>query len=758
MINSLADIPSVAAYLRRIGAEVRSMRVAIIKETRGKYWKDICTIKMSPDGKIECSPPGNEPTDAEAAAILQECANVIWPTHKTVKRLHSLPPELENEESENIFRFYDMEGNIVMIQVRKEHKEGKNYLPWTFWSDNIWRQMEPPGSLPIWGIEQLKTHEVAFIHEGAKAARAMREMIAQETPVMKEKYAKHPWARELDHAAHLGWIGGAENPKRTDWSELMKYGVKRVYIVSDNDFAGVKAVAEISFRLKVPTFHIQFTSEWPASFDLADPFPRSMFSQIKDDYYYTGPSFRACTHPATWATDIVPNPRGKPSYVLRDVFKEMWAYVETADMFVCLELPDIVRTETVLDKVLAGFSHTSKTCSLIVKAYTGRSTRLAYRPDHKGKLVTDSQSSAINLHAPTQIKSQPGDISPFLEFMDYMFPNPSERREVIRWCATLIARLEIRMEYGLLLVSERQGVGKTTLGAAILAPLVGMGNVAFPTEDQVSHSEFNGWIANKRLCVINEIYGGASFKAYHRLKSLITDKDIEVNEKYQRTYTVENWAHILACSNSTKALKVEEDDRRWFYPQVTEDKWPREKFEMFYKWLNSGGLSIIKDWAEKYGDYVGRGEPAPMTGRKKDLIAASRSEAQQEAVALTEVLVRKKVPIVLAMKDIVGWVRSGVQGKVYDSDLELRKAMKDVGAFWLDERVVVSGLGQYVCMNSAALTELRAICEIRSMKNTLSIVFPDGLEKAEIKMLRGKITDLIRTLVQSPSTFIESRM
>ena len=36
------------------------------------------------------------------------------------------------------------------------------------------------------------------------------------------------------------------------------------------------------------------------------------------------------------------------------------------------------------------------------------------------------------------------------------------------------------MLYGLLLVSETQGVGKTTLGERILAPLVGWHNVSVP--------------------------------------------------------------------------------------------------------------------------------------------------------------------------------------------------------------------------------------------------------------------------------------
>jgi len=55
-----------------------------------------------------------------------------------------------------------------------------------------------------------------------------------------------------------------------------------------------------------------------------------------------------------------------------------------------------------------------------------------------------------------------------------------DRIELMRWCATLIARPDIKMNYGVLLISETQGVGKSTLGEKILAPLIGKLNASFP--------------------------------------------------------------------------------------------------------------------------------------------------------------------------------------------------------------------------------------------------------------------------------------
>jgi hypothetical protein len=160
---------------------------------------------------------------------------------------------------------------------------------------------------------------------------------------------------------HLGYTGGALSPGRTDWSVLAKEGIKRAFIVADNDRPGRSAVPKIAEQLHMPTCAVQFTSEFPASFDLADPFPDTMFSDDTMHRYYTGPTFHQCLHIATWATDLVTPEKGRPYPVLRDSFKEMWAYVEEIDEFVSKESSPIVRPAAILDRMLAPFSHTSET-------------------------------------------------------------------------------------------------------------------------------------------------------------------------------------------------------------------------------------------------------------------------------------------------------------------------------------------------------------------------------------------------------------
>jgi hypothetical protein len=710
-LQSLLDIPSIREYLSSINAEVRSIRTAVVKEEHGHYWTDVATIKFDKTGFVSINKEkfaGLAPDEDMAKRIADEAAEWIWPNLKFVKRWvpASEPEELRTADERRVFTFYTLDGNIHMKQLRtdKPRTGEKSYIAFTLWDDDVIRMLEPDGPLPMWGIEQLKDYSIVFLHEGAKAARRMAEMVAGKSEKARAELANNPWGHELAGAAHLGWIGGSDNPYRTDFSQLKKHGVTKVFIVGDNDPKGQAVVQPISKNIDLPTYHVQFGDQWPSSWDMGDDWPEEMFSLIGNDRYYIGPSFRAALQPATFATKQIATKTktgkpGKSITVLRDHFKAQWVYVPDNDVFVNVEFPNMRYQEPIANKRLASFSDVNNTCSLIVREYSGAHMKLTYRPDIEGRLIIDRETTAVNLHTPTMIEPKFGDPAPWIEFLSYMFPNESERKEVERWCATLIERVDVRMEYGLLLVSEAQGIGKTTLGGKVLAPLVGTINAGFPSEKDVVESGFNGWLANKRLIVIGEIYSGHSWKAYNTLKSSITDKDVEVNEKFHRPYKSENWAHVIACSNSKRALKMEEDDRRWFYPEVTEKRWPKKKFDEFHQWLMGGGLQIIRHWARQYGDYVSTGERAPMTERKKSLIADSRSEAQKEVLDLALAMNAIPEPISLTMKDIEAWVKASVSGKVFDSDLDLRKAMHDGGATTYSKRLTIEGRTQYLILN-----------------------------------------------------------
>ena len=286
------------------------------------------------------------------------------------------------------------------------------------------------------------------------------------------------------------------------------------------------------------------------------------------------------------------------------------------------------------DGYASALCHGKAPVSTMLKAtWRSQLNKMTYRPDRDERIIETGGEKAINLFSPTRIGSRPGDARPWIEFMEYLFRDPDERREMYRWCATLIGRPDLRMGYAVLLVTETQGIGKNTLGEKILAPLVGLHNCSFPNERELVESQFNSWLVNKRFAFIAEIYTGRSWKAANLLKSHITDRNTRVNEKYVCEYEIENWIHVMANSNSLRALKLDNTDRRWLVPTLTETPWSHRQWVAFNDWIEGTGLNIIKHWAENYGDYVRPGQHAPMTERKREM--QKESESGGQAVALT---------------------------------------------------------------------------------------------------------------------------
>lgn len=730
MAQSLNDLPTAREYLRHIGAEVRGLWSATVSEREGRYSRDRATIRLTREGAewrlaVRAADGENaadfEPDGDKRLLILAEAAAAVWPVPTTPHSARNLPDALrEAERAGDLFEFRTMpdaagRSQIIMLQQRVEKPEGKAYLPWTYWNDNQWRRLEPDGPLPLWGLEQLKNNSIVFLHEGAKAARAVRQMVEAATPEAKAALADHPWGKELQHAAHLGWIGGALNPHRTDWSPLAN--AERIVIVADNDGPGHDAVPKIARLLAaypVTVEAVRFTTEqWPLSFDLADKFPAKLFKQGR----YAGPSMRDCTLPATQATRLGNLPaatgRGRPSappIILRQEFAALWVQIVTPSgtMFAPKHNPALLFNPQQFDAINRVFSHVRRLSEVFeAQAYKSIVHGIAYEPGRLPGIINLDGQRVLNTHMPPHIAPWKDTSGIWEQFLEHLFPDEEDRHEFCRWLATLVALPSVRMMYGVLLVSVTQGVGKSTLFDIVCA-LVGLQNCSTPSASLIVNSDFNGWLARKRLVAVHEIYEGGSWKAYNRLKSSITDELLLVNEKFTATYTVRNQAHFLLGSNSERALMIEQSDRRWLVPRVTEAKHPDGDagfWARFHGWLASGGHGAIVHWAQEFvkgkGHAVRPGETAPSTKRKSQLIEDSRSAEERATLDLAEMAKAQGQPVILVEQDYLPWVRAAGGERRAGSDMPAQTIRRWLASAGLhickhDERPKVDGRNQYI--------------------------------------------------------------
>ena len=670
-LNSLTDISAVENYLSRINAEARSLDLAIVEEKINEnYWRDKVYIRFKDDAKnIEIYPEEYyekyKPTEAEHIDIKAQWNSFKHPEYKELNAnlLEELLLDRHKlaEEQDNLFVFYNKnKSKVLMLQEKIFDKKGiKRYIPWTFWNDRKWRISETPDKLPIYGMEQIgalgsDNLMTVFIHEGAKGARYCHRLINDEN-------LSHPWKDEL-YAIHVGWIGGALNPYRTDWDALKKCKPACIYIVPDNDDEGYECVTKISEQMYCLTYALQYPDRFGKGFDLADKIPNEFY----EDEIYIGPAFHECVRFATFLTEveeIIDNSYKKPKikYLikLRPHVRGLWAYIKKTEQWAFTrDLTEVYKHQG-FHRVIAGYHH-GKAVNIVEKLLNKQKRslyRFAYVPSKFTKasesVISDGSKLVLNMYAPCRIKSIWGDYTPWLEFMEHLIPNEEERHELLKWCATLIAHPGVRMKYSVLMISDTKGVGKSTLGEYILRHLVGTHNASMASDKTVL-SGFNSWAKHKTLVIIEEIYTGKKWTMYNSLKTYITEPTISINEKGIKTYDCENMCHFYACSNSHKALKVEDGDRRWLIPEVNEVLWGKENFMNLHKWLKRGGRNIIKDWADEFGHYVDEGDHAPITHLKRSIVEESLSNSEVYARRIGEILVTHFVdePAVISIEDM----------------------------------------------------------------------------------------------------------
>ena len=518
---------------------------------------------------------------------------------------------------------------IVFVQVRYENaSDGKKFFVsqtlYDVKGERKWRMMEPDlDLLPFWKPEKSRSKAAIMVHEGAGKAAFIDDLVND--PERREELELHPWAEELARYEHWGAVTGARSMHRCDFSELRRDGGEVVY-VCDNDHNGKQAARVFSQcwgkRLGVIMFDQPFTPGW----DLANPLPKALF----DDHGNVRLRLNDLIRSGTWATKIVGKKRqGSPIYALTREFEEEWAHSVTPEMYINIRRPQLRYNDKSFIHSVADFAHDGAKVIELVKMVTAtKSEALVYEPGLGTGFCHVDGLRCFNIHhAPIfqpYRKSQLPDLTPWTDFLAYLFPDPVHRREVIRWAATKIVKRGRKMKYGLLLVSDIQGVGKTTF-AMFIGSALGSHNVSLPRESDIT-GRFNGW-AQVELAIIEEIYSGHSFVMYNKLKDVLSNDAIEIDMKNVHQYKIKNHIHVIACSNSMKALRLDDTDRRWFVPRVTNRKRSPEDWRLLRQWFDDEGPRKIHHWAlkelEKY-PAVEAGVDAPWTDAKEEMIDEQR--------------------------------------------------------------------------------------------------------------------------------------
>ena len=536
------------------------------------------------------------------------------PKHLALKKNH--PSEIHGIP----YEVRDSHDNLLYI---RERLRDKSFLTWTV-QEGKWVHYPVPPSLPMYGNWHGRSR--VMIHEGEKAC----------TVAMDDT---HPWSEYLKYFGHASVPGANSKPEinKEDWKDL------EVYVVPDNDIGGQKGADNLCFRLHAAgaivyrlTYH---NLEIPDGWDFAD----IEFCQDDKQVRYPGKILwkdlrwtyaGKATYPV-----VVPGKTGAPSYKIDERFVDQFCYIMGSKEIYEKRRPLYPMQVDQFNHAYAHLSDVAGLSQMLTKH--PRLMRVDRAGYHPGKLTgvgyKEEGFSEIyfNTHVPGDVVPRPGSIKPFADFLRHLIPNRTECRIFAQWIAMLVGAPEERYyRYAPLLVSEMQGVGKTTI-AEFLGFILGHNNVSVLNTEKVTEKH-NSWLLSCRLLVVEELLEtGSKFRLYEALKEYITNENVSVRPMGVQSYPFKTRMAVLAFSNHRDALQLSANDRRWFLPQVTESK--DFDFVSLRHWFYHGGgaefcLHFAQRWAKKLKYRIRRGQniergwhgDAPNSAMKEEMLERTK--------------------------------------------------------------------------------------------------------------------------------------
>lgn len=219
-------------------------------------------------------------------------------------------------------------------------------------------------------------------------------------------------------------------------------------------------------------------------------------------------------------------------------------------------------------------------------------------------------------------------IKPFLNLIYEVIADSNKEvyDYIIKWISYIIQNPGQKTETSLILKGS-QGIGKNTF-TDVIAELLSGYSVKNLTEISELTGTFNSVVEAKMFIVLNELrnIGEERLANFDSLKSIITDKTIRINEKYQPRRTAENVANLIFVSNNSYPVKVENGDRRYIVLSCN------GKYKGNHAFWTQMFSSFTDEFYENLITYFMKQELAefnprniPMTEAKQDLIEASRT-------------------------------------------------------------------------------------------------------------------------------------
>ena len=249
---------------------------------------------------------------------------------------------------------------------------------------------------------------------------------------------------------------------------------------------------------------------------------------------------------------------------------------------------------------------------------------IAFRPGAK-----ETAGVEYNVWRASPITPAAGDTTVWNEHINYLFQNEDDANHVLNWMAWVLQNPNKKPNHALLIVGKNTGTGKS-LVATILEQIIGINNTARPKNSSMG-GEFNGWLQNCRLCLVEEVYQVGRRENLNAMRDVLTEPRVEVNIKGIPAFKIDNCSAAMGVSNHPDALPLDKFDRRWLVVETFATSRPYDYYEPLFalaRGTDKAGLGAIyaELLARDLKGYSGL-DKAPQTEARQQMIELSRDDA-----------------------------------------------------------------------------------------------------------------------------------
>ena len=212
--------------------------------------------------------------------------------------------------------------------------------------------------------------------------------------------------------------------------------------------------------------------------------------------------------------------------------------------------------------------------------------RTVYEPGKPQRFREEgAKRDSINVWRRADIAPLEGDVTLWLQLVKYIMKTDEYTNWFLQWLAYPIQNPGAKLYSAVFVYSYAQGVGKNFIIEPIIKNIYGKNYQVITTADL--ESDYNPWAAKRQFIFGEEIWMSDKRdreSTMGKLKSLVSNEEVGVREKYRPLEVFKNKAQYYLTANQPNALALDEKDRRFFVIHAPEKPLPEEFYSQLDEW------------------------------------------------------------------------------------------------------------------------------------------------------------------------------